>query len=431
MTHPQIRPDITITPFSGESQVPTYLVQLPEGRNLRVSELIYQVLTLLDGTRDVSEVAEILSSQTGKRISSADVEYIIREKLSPQRLLMHPAPSEMPKTAPGLLSLRLRIPLFSSQRLLPVFRLGDVLFTPYILLLTLMVVGFVHLAAYWQIITKQIRPDLASLVPTEYLLLWAMLVLSGLAHELGHLSACHRYGCRSGVVGVGIYIFSPVFYVDVSDSWRLPRRQRLVVDLGGIYFQLITTLALFVGFWATREHIWLWGIMAVDLAALSNLNPVFKLDGYWALSDLSGIPNLHSRVSECLICLGNKVLPWLRRNLRHVQGINLLAMSECFGEVKKLRYVVAVYTLSGLLYLAYFIGVTSWLAPGIIASYPDLVIWTIQQGFLVARAGDIPTLGYLGLQALFPTVFILGLAALIWYLVVACWRMLSHIIFTR
>jgi len=293
------------------------------------------------------------------------------------------------------------------------------------------VVGFVHLAAYWQIITKQVRPDLATLLPTEYLLLWVMLVLSGLAHEWGHLSACHRYGGRSGIVGIGIYIFSPVLYVDVSDTWRLTRRQRLGVDLGGIYFQVLTTLALFVGFWVTRERIWLWGIMAVDLAVLSNLNPVLKLDGYWALSDLSGIPNLHARMSKYLTYMGNKVLPWLRRNLQHVQETNLLATSECFGEVGKLRHMVAVYTLSSLLYLAYFIGVTSWLAPGIIASYPDLVMRTVQQGFLAARAGDMLTLGYLGLQVLFPTVFIFGLATLVWYFVVACWRMLSHTILTR
>jgi len=28
------------------------------------------------------------------------------------------------------------------------------------------------------------------------------------------------------------------------------------------------------------------------------LNPVFKMDGYWLLSDLSGLPNLHRRMGE-------------------------------------------------------------------------------------------------------------------------------------
>ena len=33
---------------------------------------------------------------------------------------------------------------------------------------------------------------------------------------------------------------------------------------------------------------------------LHNLNPVFKMDGYWLFSDLTGLTNLHKRISESM-----------------------------------------------------------------------------------------------------------------------------------
>ena len=40
-------------------------------------------------------------------------------------------------------------------------------------------------------------------------------------------------------MGVGLYLFRPVFYTDLSNAWKLNRKKRIVTDLGGIYFQVI------------------------------------------------------------------------------------------------------------------------------------------------------------------------------------------------
>ena len=42
--------------------------------------------------------------------------------------------------------------------------------------------------------------------------------------------------------GLGLYIVWPAFYTDVTDSYRLPRRDRLRVDLGGLYFNAIVAV---------------------------------------------------------------------------------------------------------------------------------------------------------------------------------------------
>ena len=49
-------------------------------------------------------------------------------------------------------------------------------------------------------------------------------------------------------MGAGLYLVWPAFYTDVTDSYRLDRRGRLRVDLGGLYFNSIFALGTF-GLW--------------------------------------------------------------------------------------------------------------------------------------------------------------------------------------
>lgn len=133
--------------------------------------------------------------------------------------------------------------------------------------------------------------------------LWVILamVVSALAHELGHAAACMRLGVRPGHVGCGVYAVFPVLYIDVSRAWRLRARERAVVDVGGMYFQgvIVLLLAPLLLHEATRT------VAAIAITynfwwVVYNLNPVFKMDGYWLVADLSGIPNLQRRTAAFL-----------------------------------------------------------------------------------------------------------------------------------
>ena len=37
----------------------------------------------------------------------------------------------------------------------------------------------------------------------------------------------------------GFYLFTPVYYADVTDIWRLPSGQRIIVNLAGVYFEFL------------------------------------------------------------------------------------------------------------------------------------------------------------------------------------------------
>jgi putative peptide zinc metalloprotease protein len=94
---------------------------------------------------------------------------------------------------------------------------------------------------------------------------------------------------------LGLYLVFPVFYANVTHAWRLERKPRVVVDLGGMYFQLILTIPAFLLFHLTQEQVWLLFFLELDAMILFCLNPFLRFDGYWLCSDFLGVPNLRSR----------------------------------------------------------------------------------------------------------------------------------------
>jgi putative peptide zinc metalloprotease protein len=119
-------------------------------------------------------------------------------------------------------------------------------------------------------------------------------IVSALAHELGHAAAVARCGLAPGHIGLGLYWFYPVFYTDVQVAWKLPPGQRVMVDLGGMYFQLLVAAGLvpFAFFGPAAGVVRLLLLFNV-YSVLQNLNPVFKMDGYWLLADATRVPNIH------------------------------------------------------------------------------------------------------------------------------------------
>ena len=119
-------------------------------------------------------------------------------------------------------------------------------------------------------------------------------------HELGHITACVRYGARQGGIGVGLYWIWPAFYADVRGSWSLPSRQRLQVSAGGLYFQTLYAALLAGLAFATGEPTFGMALQVTLVLMATTCNPVFKYDGYWILADLFNITNVHTRIARHL-----------------------------------------------------------------------------------------------------------------------------------
>jgi putative peptide zinc metalloprotease protein len=113
-----------------------------------------------------------------------------------------------------------------------------------------------------------------------------------LLHELGHAAGSLRAGQPPGEIGIGLYLIYPVMYIDVSKSWLIPARTRLLIDAGGLY--LTGLLAFVSGAIYTYGHHPVFGILTylLVITTIANLNPFLRMDGYWIVSDLLGIHDL-------------------------------------------------------------------------------------------------------------------------------------------
>jgi putative peptide zinc metalloprotease protein len=116
-----------------------------------------------------------------------------------------------------------------------------------------------------------------------------------LFHELGHATAAARYNLPPGSIGFGIYFFTPVFYTNTTHAWKIDSRKRLLVDCGGIYFQMIVLIPLSLIFLQQKSEIALYLIIVNLLTIITNLNPLLKYDGYWIFADLLNLNNLRAK----------------------------------------------------------------------------------------------------------------------------------------
>jgi putative peptide zinc metalloprotease protein len=214
-----------------------------------------------------------------------------------------------------------QIPLMNPDRLVTrTLVFFSWLFTlPVLIAWGLLMVGVVSVIVIrW----NDLMHSFSGLFQVETLLsMWVAMVLLKVWHEMGHAYACKRLGGIVPETGVMLMVLTPCAYVDASASWSFPRRRdRLMVCLGGMYFEsFVAAVALFV--WASTSPSWI-NDFAYQLFFLSsvvtlgfNLNPLMRFDGYYVLSDAVGIPNLRQRAADytnailARVALGVKSIP--------------------------------------------------------------------------------------------------------------------------
>lgn len=125
---------------------------------------------------------------------------------------------------------------------------------------------------------------------------WIVLVILLLIilffHELGHSLSAKKFGINCKEIGIGLYLIFPVLYTNLGESWKLKKEKRIIINLSGIYFQLVIGTIIGVLAWLMNSAVLSYLFFTNFTIALLNLNPFFKLDGYWVIADLLNIRNL-------------------------------------------------------------------------------------------------------------------------------------------
>jgi len=282
---------------------PGYLIGRADGTVVEVSPLLFRVASSIDGTRCATDIAAAMSDGVTRRITGADVDYLIAHKLRPLGVVEPPLGVPLrPSSSPPLLGLAFRAAVVPQRAVGTATAWLRPLFRPA-------VVGFVLACLIGVDVRLLVGHDIGSatadLATRPSLLLLAIVVtlLAGAFHELGHATACRYGGAEPGRIGVGIYLLWPVFYNDLTDSYRLSRRGRLRADVGGVYFNIVLIVAL-AGVYGVTGFRPLIGVIVVQpLLILQQFLPFVRLDGYYILSDLSGVPDLFHYIRPVLSSL--------------------------------------------------------------------------------------------------------------------------------
>lgn len=125
-------------------------------------------------------------------------------------------------------------------------------------------------------------------------------LLTTCVHELSHGAVLTAFGGRPTRMGVMLFYFTPAFFCDVTDGWRLPRRsQRVAVALAGIAVQAVVgSLAALAALAPVapevRQTLIVFAVLTY-VACVMNLLPFIKLDGYLALMSHLDIPHLREK----------------------------------------------------------------------------------------------------------------------------------------
>jgi putative peptide zinc metalloprotease protein len=292
-----LREGLVVVPFDTNARKQEYMAVLPDGRYYHLTPRLKQLVECIDGQRTLDQIATLLNQKWQHSVHPKQVWEATQRYLAPNGLLKGPGDSLGANQPESVFSWHTK--LLSPRHTRPVVQVGQYLFTRPIVVLSLVGILLVHLAMYTQF-DKGMVKFAQALGNGDFLAVYGLVMISVLVHEFGHASACHRFGEDYGDIGLGLYFVFPVFYADVTRVWKLSRWQRIVVDLGGIYFQLLAGACYYLLYRVSGARFWLLAAVQIDILVLLSFNPVAKFDGYWVMSDLLGVPNLHRRLTQML-----------------------------------------------------------------------------------------------------------------------------------
>ncbi len=311
---PPLREDLTL--HAGATQkdgAPSWVIEDPmRGRFFRIGWLEFEVLNRWH-LGDARQVAEAVTQATLLTPSLEEV-LAIKQFFVHHELLVHPQrlqqADQASLTKPGLANralhnyLMVRMPLVNPDRFLEQF-------LPWFLPLLGRRALFISMAAgllglflalqQWDTFTSTLLETLSIQGVVSYSL---ALVAAKVLHELGHAFTAKHLGLRVPRMGVAIVLLLPMLYTDTSETWRLTRRrERFAIAAAGMRIELMLaawcTLAWgFLPDGALRGAMFFLATTSWIMTLAVNASPFMRFDGYYMMSDATGIPNLHDEASK-------------------------------------------------------------------------------------------------------------------------------------
>jgi putative peptide zinc metalloprotease protein len=281
-----------------------YLLISEHGGHVCVSPSMRQLFRWVRSGRSFEELASKLFEQTGSRVSA---EYL---KMAHDQMAHNLLEADRQAQTGPARSFWFRLRLIPASWVANVARPLAVLFDPRVLTVALAGIGLaaILLAPYG----FRLRSSAG-----DFWMGYLLFLASLMVHEFGHASACARYGARPSEIGFTMYLIYPAFYSNVTRAWSLKRWQRVMVDLGGNYFQYLVGSLYIACFLMSGQEMFRVAFVMIVYGSAFSLNPVFKFDGYWMMADALGVTNLSDQPKRLMRHAWRKLrrqstetLPW-------------------------------------------------------------------------------------------------------------------------
>jgi len=158
--------------------------------------------------------------------------------------------------------------------------------------------GLILAARQWDAFTQTFGASLTVAGLLGYL---GALAVAKSIHELAHAYVATRYGVRVAHMGIAFMVLWPMLYTDTGESWKLSDpRQRLAIAGAGIGAEFalagLATLGWsIVADGSLRDALFFLATTSWVISVGINASPFMRFDGYFLLSDLLDLQNLHER----------------------------------------------------------------------------------------------------------------------------------------
>jgi putative peptide zinc metalloprotease protein len=367
-------------------QEPKYLVRRADGQVIQLPRLLYLLTIALNGRRDLQQVAAVLSDDFGRIVHAEQVAFLIEKKLQPAGIMAADKqggdtdlPTKMTMMPDPLLALNFRVRVVPERVVWRIAGVFQPMFWPPVILVGLAAFVGLDVVIIAQGGLGQIVPSTLALVyqPGLTLLALGIVLATGAFHECGHVSACRYGGARPGGMGFGLYLLWPAMYSTVTDSYRLGRIGRLRTDLGGVYFNAVFIAAMNLAYLNTGSQWLLVTIALLHLETAIQFLPMIRMDGYFILSDLVGVPDLFSWMGPVLASM----IPWRPTHPRVL-------------ELKPwVRWTITLWVVVVVPYLLYWVVGFLLIAPQVLPTVWTRLLEVLHTVGVAAVAGNITEMG--------------------------------------
>lgn len=258
------------------------------GYQLKLKKDFKQFLSLMDGSRTVEQLQNEYKAYFGRTISVEALEQFIRERLCKSGFIEG---NEKLQVRNSKSFIKAKLVILKTEILEKIHtRHINFIFQTYFFYSLLFCLFIVNLILF--VIHKDVY------VNTKSWLVILILFICHLFHEVGHAMAAKAKQSSPGNIGFGFYFILPVFFVDLSDTWNISKKDRIIINLSGILFDYTIGFTFGILFFITSNNLFLVIQIILFTKTFYNLNPIIRSDAYWVISDYLEKPNLNDNSSS-------------------------------------------------------------------------------------------------------------------------------------